>query len=407
MKSFKALVLIAFIVVIGGVAALYGANYLENGASDYATEEVVVSNNVEENIEPVVEQDQLEPGSYFIFENRSYLSEYDEEANGFDELYEYYRVSIDGEVELITSIEHEKEVSGGLYARTFGQELLVHRYQDENQEALINLNGEIVEVREWIRGNNTLASANGRYEVHAPTVFQEGGDHVQDIIVIDTHQQGEIAHFTRDDFGDDLTWELQPMQIDNNGEYLYIRSTCGGCEGVFTDHWEVNLKTRQIEKISELVEAQDYYLTSLNIDTRQMLAIAQTHEWSAYGPYQELLPPATFQLLDLDTQETQDLFTDEEHAWDQPRMDPTGEYRFVVRKLGNDGEIFLVSMDTDDFVRNAYLANGWLDEWLENVVLLDGYSETPRLVNVDTRVITEVELPNTDDLRYIGAITIE
>lgn len=409
MKSFKALILIALVVVIGGVGALYGANYLENGAVEQMQDVVVTTDQEigeEEIIEPEVERDPLESGSYFLFHNQRVVD--DLETEGVEVDYDFYRLTTRGELERIATINHNAWI-GGLYTTVNGEELHVRRYQESEQDAIMNLYGEIVEVRP--EGTTRMSSPNGRYELEMKTTFVEGGDHQQEFVVIDTQQQGVIATFSRDDFGEDLTWEIVPYHIDSQGEYMYARLVCG-CEGVFPDQWQVNINTGEITKFSDLLETHSNFLTSLNPSTRQVLAVAPVAEWVTDGPYQNLIPPTVIQLLDLDTMEVQNLLTDEQTAWTNPIIDPWGIGRYMVQAEDptawedDSYKNYLVSTQDGEIDEEIFFAEGRVLDWQQNVVLLQR-DDLFVLKDIETKEEIELMIPDAEQIRYIGSITIE
>jgi hypothetical protein len=397
MKSFKALLLVALVTVIGGGVALYGAKYLEEEGNTQQ-----ISEGEEEIIEPEVEQEELEPGSYLIFENRRQIGERDRQL-GYEEEYDYYRYQPDGELELFATINHPQEVRGALTTSVYGQNLLMHRYQDDEQDGVLSLTGEVLETRP--EGWSLMRSPNGRFEIDVKTTFVEGGDHQQEFTVIDTEQNGEIATFTRDQFGEDLTWELYPYFIDNAGSYFYVKLVCG-CEGTFPDQWEVNIETGEVRKISDLLGTHSNMLTSLDPVYRRMLSITAETEPSLDGPYLELLPPTTIELLDLDEDEPMELLVDEERAWDRPFLDPMGHNRYILRLWAEGNQNYMVTTQDGIIEEDHYLTDGWVTDWVETTIVV-WKDESYKLINADTKVEIDLKLPTDGYLDYIGSITIE
>ncbi len=127
MNSFKALSLVAMIVLVVGFGTLFWAQSVEvvDDTPD-VTEDVVIEDEV------VVE---IEAGEYFIFQTRVVSDTgSDTAANDDVEEYTFYRLPLgDSQLESFATVSHGPEFGGGLTSYVLGQNILMHRYQTDQE----------------------------------------------------------------------------------------------------------------------------------------------------------------------------------------------------------------------------------------------------------------------------------
>ncbi len=381
MKPFQTLLLLAVLILIGGSAALYWGKTVQEAMAPI---EVVV--------EPVIEQvkEPLAPGAYLVFQSNEW---------------DFYRLAISdasfGQPSKFATLKNPLAVWGGLTTYVYGQHLLLHRYLDDEQDGIVSLDGEVLQTRPMRWG--TIRSANGRYEVVWESVYDE----VETDIVVTDLVSGEVAVSIPESVFDydEGEFELEPFVVDDQGAYLYVHEVCA-CEATVAGVWRVDLATVEATRLDTLVDLDSWFLSSLDAQGGRLLSISTGREPSGDGPYDELLPPATIRILDLQTLESTDLLVDEERAWDQPRLDPEGNGRYVVRLWDEGNRWYLVDFEAEAITDEDYLTDGWVVDWVGDwLVVMNTDDSSLKLVNTQTREEVELELPDAY-ASYIGAIEL-
>lgn len=370
---------LAVIILIGGMAALYWGKSVQD-----ATAPVEV---VEEPVEPAPEE--LAAGSQLVFQ-------VDEER--------FYRLAVDdvsAEPFLFATIDHPPTISGGLVAYVYGQDLLLHRYQADDQDGVLSLDGEILETRakQW----GTIRSANGRYEVS----WTPEGDVADVITVMDLADETSLLEIDAADIKSDSDrWYIEPFLVDDQGAFFYARETCG-CEATLSGLWMIEVATGEVTRLDDLVDLDSWFLSNLDVQTRGLLAISTEREPSQDGPYEELLPPTTIRILDLESLEVGELLVDEVRAWDRPWLDPEGNDRYVVRIWDEGNKLYLVNFDDTEITEENFLTDGWVLDWVGDwLVVRNTQDSTLKLVNVESKEEVILEIPG-ERVDYVGSIKLK
>lgn len=419
MKPFQTLLFLAVMVLIGGMAALYWGKSIQDAT---APVEVVE----EPTTEPAEEE--LAPGSYLVFQSVTTTDAGTQDwSNDDTDTYTYYRLalgeatyrvmpSVDDLVEIV-SVVHGPNFSGSLTTNILGQNLLMHRYEStrefdeetgmptegEEGDGLLSLEGEVIETSK--RDLPRLQSSNGLYEVR----FEFGLDSPsQDFGTYQVYNvsTGEliVQHRTTLDSGEEGNPE--PFLIDDKGRYLYIRQVCG-CEATLSGLWMIDVQTGEATRLDELVDLDSWFLSSLDMDARRLLSISTDREPSQDGPYDELLPPTTIRILDLESLESDEFLIDEERAWDRPWLDPQGNDRYVVRLWDEGNSLYLVNFDDTEIVEDHFLTDGWVLDWVGDwLVVQNTQDSTLKLVNVESKEEVLLEIPG-ERVEYIGSIELK
>lgn|GEM_PF-2670895 len=368
--------------------------------------------------EPEQEETDLGPGSYLIFQSVRTSDEGDQDwANDDTEEYTFYRMVVgeEGLVPFIT-IEHGPKISGGLTSYVYGEDILMHRYQTEQTydpvsgraeggndiDGVLSLTGEILETRpeNW----QTFRSANGQFEVtHDFGSSREQNDGTVTITDVETGEVLKSLSLTLD--SGEIGYP-EPYLIDNSGTYLFVHQVFGG-EATLAGLWEVNLQTGESQAIHELVDLQAWNQASVDPESRRVLAVITQREPSDQGPYDELLPPTTVQLLDLESGEVTTLFTDDTNAYDHPYLDSPRQDRYLLRPWKETNEVLLFGMTDDDIQEAEKLVDGWVLDWVGDWLILgDGF--TTSLFNIENRGATVVAMPEgAERFEYVGSVVID
>ena len=362
------------------------------------------------------ELDALEVGTYFVFQSTVRTdSGTDMAANDDVEESVFYRVKAgdDAMVEF-ASFERGPEFTGGLTSYVYGQDILMHRFQTdreynpttrrptdgEEMDGIMSLDGELLEIvpQRW----GTLRSSNGRYQVDWDSFYGDGGD----MLTITDRSEGTVVEIPREGFQyQSERWDIEPFLIDDHGEYLYVREICG-CEAVLNGLWEVHVSTGEIVKLSDDFIFDDWMMTSIDANAREMLIIDTDWEYSTDGPGRRLLPPTQVTLIDLETQESQVLLESEDMVMSSPRYRADqGSY------LARSGEIYLFSIEDSEAPETAF-ESGWIYDWVDSWVVSKRYdlstSEHPYVIKqVDTGEVFEFPEPASGYFTYVGAIVVD
>lgn len=394
MKPFQTLLFLAVVILIGGMAALYWGKTVQEATMPIEVVEEPASEPVEE---------ELPFGNYLVFQV--------DETN-------FYRLPLSeatdrsqpssAELVKFADVDQPLSVSGGLTTYIYGEHLLLHRYLEDDQDGILSLEGEVVETRptQW----GTIRSANGLYEI----VWDSRYDGVRyddmgfGMTVTDT-QSGEVILET-DETAFDFTserWELEPFFIDNNGEYFYVRVSCAS-ESCVSDFWQVEIATAEVTQLDEIIGINSSWsIASLDQETRRLLVINTERTPSTDGPGEELLPPTTIRLLDLDTLDSTELLMDEDRAWSSQRLDPQGKDRYVVRLWDEGNKLYLVNFDDTEITDEHYLTDGWVRDWVGDWLVVQNTQDlTLKLVNVESKEEVNLEIPG-ERVEYVGSITLD
>ncbi|MBI5794015.1 hypothetical protein HZA87_02935 [Candidatus Uhrbacteria bacterium] len=412
MKPFQTLLLLVVIVLIGGLGFMYWANSV-----DQVVEPIEVVDSDDDAISPEpVEGENLDPGSYLIFQSIRTSHEGQQDwANDDTEEYTFYRMLVgDDTLVPFATIEHGPELGGGLTSYIFGQDILMHRYQTsrvydavdgrpgegEELDAIMSLTGEILETRPENWG--TFRSANDRFEVTYD--FPPSRKETDGTVTIKDTQTGEIVKSLSLSLDSGEVGNPEPYSIDNSGTYLYVHQVCG-CEATLAGLWEVNLETGEAQALHELVDIQAWSQTDIDPEARRLLVIQTEREPSTLGPGEDLLPPTTIQLLDLTTGEVKDLYTSDSEAFDHPYLDPSGEEQYLLRPWEEGNRVVLFPFEMNDAPEE--LVDGWVQDWVGDwLVLGDGNSTS--VFNMETRETTTIDLPEgAERFEYVGSVVIE
>ncbi|NQV89689.1 MAG: hypothetical protein HQ488_05175 [Parcubacteria group bacterium] len=414
MNSFKALSLIAIIVLVVGFGTLFWAQSVE-----------VVTNTIDVVGDAVVtevnhlvggDEEDIDLGEYLVFQSRAVSdSGSDTAANDDVKMNTFYRALVgSSELEEIATIEHGPEFGGSLTSYVFGQNILMHRYQTDREydsstrgptsgeelDGIMTLTGEVIEVGEEQWGR--LRSENGRYQVAWDSPYD---DINTDLVVTDVKTGEVIVTIDEKGFFDgESRLEYEPFLIDDDGAYMYVHEICG-CEAPRNGLWEVNLETLAIVKLTDLIEFDSWSKVSIDPNSRMLISVQTESEPAADGPYYELFPPAVIQSLNLDTLETMTILTDLTDAWDQPLLDPTGQGRFIVRKWGDENAQYLVGFDTGEITDKNFLTEGWVLDWVGDWLVMHDFNDNvTTLFNVDTHESVEINIKDADSHDYVGSI---
>lgn len=395
MKSFQTLLFLVVIILIGGMAALYWGKSIEDATAPVVVEEPIV--------EPVEEE--FESGSYLIFQSEEVTDSGTQDwANDDTETYTFYRLKVDdiGSSDLVefTAIEHPPVVQGGLTAYIYGQDLLIHRYQDDEQDGILSLTGEVTQTRsaQW----GSLRSANGLFQV----TWDYVGDGADAISVSDVRRGEQLLSIDTNSIDPSTTWDIIPFAIDDQGAYVYVREVCG-CEARLSGLWQVEMASGEVTRLDTLVDLDSWSLSSLDTDERRLLTLSTDSQPSKDGPYHDLLPPTTIRVLDLGSLEVRDLLMDDGRAWDRPWLDPQGKDRYIVRIWDEGNKQYLVNFDDTEITEEQYLTDGWVLDWVDDwLVMQDTVDLTLKLVNVETKEEVNLEIPG-ERVEYVGSIELE
>lgn len=383
MKPFQMILFFVVVILVAGVAALYWGKSIEE-----AMVPVVIAEPVPEPVE-----EELPSGSYLVLQ--------------VDERY-FFRLAVNdigssNPLEFAT-VDQPMSVSGGLTTDVYGQDLLMHRYLDDDQDGILSLEGKIIETRpeQW----GTIRSTNGRYQVDFEIDRGDGRVAITSLTVTDIDAGTTLLKKTMNPEELDGGWDLEPFVIDDLGDFIYIHEVCG-CEATLSGLWQLEIATGELTRLDTLVDLDSWHLSSLDPQKRRLLAVSTNSEPSNVGPYNELVPPTTIRILDLNTLESIDLLLDEKQAWDRAWLDPEGNDRYVVSLWGEGNKLYIVDFTDSEITEESYLAGGrmrdWVGDWL---VVQDSQDSTLRLVNVESKEEVMLDLPG-ERVQYIGSIERE
>ena len=402
MKSFHTLLFLIVIVLVGGLGFMYWASSVDQAVQPIA--EVAEVDQVEEVAE-------VDPGTYLVFES-SLVSDPGTEARANDntETYTYYRLWVDeigtAQPQSFTEIVHPASVAGGLTAEVYGQGLLLHRYQDESQDAVLSLTGEILSTSDqnWDR----FRSKNGRYEV-THTFGPDIADTDSATMRVEDLETGEVIERTYSFAEVALGWP-GPHEISDDGKYVYFVQTCGCDGGPLTAAWEVNTATGEIIELHELFDSDGWRQNSFDLETKRFLVIASDSEQreNDMGPYSHPIAPALIRLIDTTSSVSTDLVLDDEQAWMSPWLDPEGDERYIVSSAAESYRQYLVKFTDDEITEQNYLTTGYIMDWVGDWIVTRDL-ETQKvitLVNVETSEQVVIELP-ADRFNYVGSVVID
>ncbi len=393
------------VILVAGVAALYWGKSIE---------EAMVPVVIEESVPEPVEEE-LPSGSYLVFESVQVTDQGTQDwANDDTETYTFYRMALEEgryQANLTTddlvefaAIEHPSTISGSLTTYIFGQHLLMHRYLADDQDGILSLDGELVETRpqEW----GTIRSKNGRYQVDFKMNRGDARVAVTQLMVTDLDTGSTLLEKMVNPAELDGGWDLEPFVIDDQGEYLYVHEVCG-CEATLPGIWQVEIATGEVTRIDTLVDLDSWFLSSLDAQGRGMLAITTGSKPRTEGLGENLLPPTTIRILDLDSLEVDEILVDEERVWNQPWLDPQGNDRYVVRLWDERDKVYLVNFEDPEISEENYLTDAvvldWTGDWL--VMQVQGIDTILiKLINLETREEILIDLPERS--RYVGSIEL-
>jgi hypothetical protein len=403
MKPFQILLFLTVIILIGGIAALYWGQSIE---------EATVPIEIVE--EPMVEpaQDELSPGSYLVFQSVEVTDSGSQDwANDDTETYTFYRLVLGeatyrsnhspDDLVAFATIEHPATISGGLTTYVYGQHLLMHRYLDDDQDGLLSLVGEIAQTssKNWSR----FRSSNGMYEVRYEFGLESPSVDFGTFEVTNVATGEMVAQHTLTlDSGE--IGNPEPFLIDNEGAYLYVHQVCG-CEATLSGLWQVEVATGEATRLDTLANVDSWFLSNLDANNRRLLAIETDSEPSTDGPGENLLPPTTIRILDLERLEATDLLVDEDRAWDRPWLDPEGNDRYVLRLWDEGNSLYLVNADDTEISEDQLLTNGWVLDWVRDWLVVSNSDLSLKLVNLETKEEIKLEFP-LDRVKYIGSIEL-
>lgn len=384
MKPFQTILFLAVIILIGGMAALYWGKSVQEAAAPVAVDE-----QVETIIEPVEET--LKPGAYLVFQVDDWF---------------FYRLAVNDigttDATRFATLKNPLAVSGGLTAYVYGQNLLLHRYLEEERDGVVSLEGEVKATRpiQW----GTLRSANGRYEVVWESVY----DAVKtDMVVTDLETVRTLATIPQAAFEtSEPVFDAEPFLLDDHGAYLYVREVCA-CEATVSGLWEVELASGEVTRLDTLAGLESWFQSILDANSRRLLSVKTVRRPAEDGPYDELLPPTTIEILDLDTLQTRELLVDNERAWHSPRLDPTGRDRYLVQEWGEGNGRHLVDFDVQEIIGEPYLTDGWVLDWVGDwLVVQEQPGSSFTLINTQTDERVSLNLPGGWK-DYVGAVELK
>ncbi len=419
MKSFKTLLLLIVIVLIGGLGFLYWASFVDQ------TTEPIAEVSEEQEAQETQEPENVGPGTYLIFQSvRTTDAGEQDWANDDTQTYTFYRLALgeatyranpsSEDLVAFATVEHGPEFGGGLTTTIFGENLLMHRYQTSRvydavngrpeegteQDGLMSLTGEIVKTRpeQW----GSIRSKNGRYEVTWNSLYDEIE---QNILVTDTLSGEIVAQVDPASIMESSRWTAEPFAMNNLGTYLYLHEVCG-CEASLSGYWEVNLKTGEIRDLQKLFDLPSWSQTNLDPDTGRLLVIDEAREASSEGPFDELVPPSTVRLIDLDSSETTNLFTDEAQAYGRPLLDASGQDSYLLRPWKEGNEIWLFGLEDDEAQEAEKLTDGWVMDWVGDWLVVDD-NQILSLFNLETRGSMTLVVPDgAERFEYVGSVVI-
>jgi hypothetical protein len=384
MKPFQTILFLVVIVLIGGISALYWANSVQTV--------VQVPEETQDELDLVVEEEPS--GTYLIFQN--YKSIY-RMAEGADVLEE------------IQVVNNPETLEGALVATIQGQNIKLNRYLDDEQDAILSIDGEILEVTP--DENGTLVSANGMYKVDFSSIYDWESE-VKEITVTNIETEEVLLVLDPEDIYEDR-FELTPFIIDNSAQYLYLKIQCG-CEATFPEVWRVDIETEEVVLISELLQVHSSWLVDIDPETLVYVGSQVDHKPSSMGPGDELLPPTVINYVDggaigADDFEVVSLLNDEDVAWNKPNLDPSGETRYLITTGEyEDDSYYLVNFDDEEIDQENPIFSGNMRGWVGDLVVLWDFDAENQysLFNIETKTTTQIVNPGPGSLRYIGSITV-
>lgn len=419
MKAFQILLFLVIIILIGYMAALYWGK---------SVQEATVPIEVVDELTPEPAEEELSPGSYLVFQSVEVSDPGTQDwANDDTETYTFYRLAL-GEATyrsnpsvddliLFATIEHGPAFSGSLTSYIFGQDILMHRYEStrtfdresgqpsegEEQDGILSLQGKVFDVRAESWGQ--LRSDNGLYEVVWEYPYDGEGP---DVTVTNTESDEFVAQVSFSTIREeaDARWEFEPFLIDDAGEYLYVHEVCG-CEATLSGTWQVEIATGEVTRLDTLVDLDSWFLSSLDVNGRGLLAISTEREPSNEEPGDNLLPPIIVRILDLESLDVGELLVDEERAWGEPWLDSSGNDRFIIRgRDSEEGRLYLVDFADTEITNEQYLTDGrvldWVGDWL---VVSNTQDSTLKLVNVESKEEVSLEISG-ERVEYVGSIEL-
>jgi hypothetical protein len=413
MNSFKALSLVATIVLVVGFGTLFWAQSVEVVDGTTGVTEDISSEDEDVVVDELVE---LEAGEYLVFQTRVVSDAgTDTAANDDIEEYTFHRILLgDSQLEPFATVSHGPEFGGALTSYTLGQNILMHRYQTQAEydyssrrptegdelDGIMTLQGEVIEVSEEQWGR--LQSDNGLFQVDWDSSYDDTNTNMT---VTDLSTGEVIAQIDENVFGEgESRWEYIPFLVDDDGDYLYVHESCN-CGAQLYGMWEVNLETLEVLAINTIAPADTPVSTSIDPMHRRMLSIESVQVFDLEGPGARLVPPTTIRLVDLDARESKDLIVDNETAWGRAMFDPTGKDRFIVVEYGDESRQYLVDLNADEITDEDFLAEGWILDWVGDWIVLRNFPDTTTtLVNIETSESIEISVENTEYISYLGSI---
>ncbi|NQV89993.1 hypothetical protein HQ487_01135 [Candidatus Uhrbacteria bacterium] len=390
MKSFQLFLFLVVVVLAGGIGILLWGSSLE---------EIPVAIEVHEEEELEGEDEAIESGAYLVFQSMDTNSFYRLELEDAG-----YQTTLSQE-DLIkfASFTQDPDSSGSLTSYVFGKEIIMHRFSvvdGVEQDGILNLEGNVTEVRpgKW----EMIRSENGRFEVtwESPYLEEQADILVTDLstgFVIATIPPAILSEYEGPFF-------LEPFLVDD-GEYLYFHEVCP-CEATVSAIYQVDLSTLEVRRLDTLTQLRTWFLSSLDADARRLLTINTESRPNEMGLGDELLPPSTIQVVDLETLDITQVLFDEEHAWGHPLLEDVGD-RYIVRLWDKDRqqyEIYLNQLDGGSMTQENYLTTGFVLDWVGNWLVLDVLdSDIYRLFNLESKQITEITIPGGYS-SYVGSI---
>lgn len=111
----------------------------------------------------------------------------------------------------------------------------------------------------------------------------------------------------------DTRFQLEPFEVDDEGQFLFVHQVCG-CEVTPAGTWQVEVAIGDVTRLDTLVDLDSWFLSSLDSNGRGLLAVSTEREPSNEGPGDNLLPPTTVRILDLESLDVGELLVDEERT---------------------------------------------------------------------------------------------
>lgn len=377
------------------------------------------SNRIVDSIEQVqtdlegadgVSESELEPGAYVVYSTVEY-------HKNEPEIYRYYRQRL-GESEAVEFFvrEHDTtETSGGLTGYIFGQGLLLHRFEQTDEQkfdAIISLEGEILETPEenW----NKIRSANGRYEVTWTDLDSADQTYVIGNIY-DTFEDRLVRAWTIDE-PTSMPWVTPtPFLVSNRGDYFYARDQVGS-EATLYRQWEVDMRTGEVTALHDIIDYENWMYTSIDPDRRRMLVVKTRFEPSNDGPGMSPIPPMKVYEVELDGPTVTEVYESFDEAFHNQWLADNDRDQFIARLFEEDGDYYLIDFHEEERTEAHLVSTDWVYDWHGDWLIVVGGESTRdyRMINLtdgeEIHIVTREERTKTDEFSYVtyhGIVTIE